>query len=707
MATMLCLSFTVISPAQIINGAESSSEVVIYHTNDTHGYLAGDGESIIGIDQVAGLKESTPDSILVDAGDATQGLPLASLTKGADIIELMNLAGYDLMTAGNHEFDFGTDQFLSNVKLADFPILAANIYQDGQPLLQDVQEGNNGCHTIIERDGLQIGFFGITTADTAGSTNPAGIAGLEFKDEIETAKNEIDHLESEGADVIIAICHMGDMDASCTSVDLANALTGEYQDKLDILIDGHSHTIENEETNGVLIVQTGSGMTGVGKLTLTVSGDEVSAEEQLLTPQDLTDITPDAAVAEQLTQIQDTQAELLNESVGTSETTLWAGQIGVVAVTRLVETNYGDFTADAFRAAAESYVQTLGTDTDLPIIAVENGGGIRAMSPNGNVTMGDLISAFPFSNTIYMKKVTPAVLYDVMEVSGTTLDGQDKETGMLLQQTNSGGFLQISGFTVVFDPDGEAGQRVTSITLDGQSEPLDREDTETQIIMASNNYIMSGGSDYTMLGELPKYGEAGGELETVQAYWESCLEDGTLKGYAGTKNRIQMRREGYEPKDYTASILIADEDGSALGGQELSYRVDGGERINGTADENGILEITLTDGAHGVRLADDQQEIYIDNYSGFGIVIDEFREQPVLTFLADGSCDPVESESNETESETAEQETTSSAETSEAAESAAAPASQSENGSNAAPVIVVILLICIAGVPVWRVKRRK
>lgn len=707
MATMLCLSFTVISPAQIINGAESSSEVVTYHTNDTHGYLAGDGESIIGIDQVAGLKESTPDSILVDAGDATQGLPLASLTKGADIIELMNLAGYDLMTAGNHEFDFGTDQFLSNVKLADFPILAANIYQDGQPLLQDVQEGNNGCHTIIERDGLQIGFFGITTTDTAGSTNPAGIAGLEFKDEIETAKNEIDHLESEGADVIIAICHMGDMDASCTSVDLANALTGEYQDKLDVLIDGHSHTIENEETNGVLIVQTGSGMTGVGKLTLTVSGDEVSAEEQLLTPQDLTDITPDAAVAEQLTQIQDTQAELLNESVGTSETTLWAGQIGVVAVTRLVETNYGDFTADAFRAAAESYVQTLGTDTDLPIIAVENGGGIRAMSPNGNVTMGDLISAFPFSNTIYMKKVTPAVLYDVMEVSGTTLDGQDKETGMLLQQTNSGGFLQISGFTVVFDPDGEAGQRVTSITLDGQSEPLDREDTETQIIMASNNYIMSGGSDYTMLGELPKYGEAGGELETVQAYWESCLEDGTLKGYAGTKNRIQMRSEGYEPKDYTASILIADEDGSALGGQELSYRVDGGERINGTADENGILEITLTDGAHGVRLADDQQEIYIDNYSGFGIVIDEFREQPVLTFLADGSCDPVESESNETESETAEQETTSSAETSEAAESAAAPASQSESGSSAAPVIVVILMICIAGGAVWRVKRRK
>ena len=138
----LCLVFSLAVPSSMWKaGAEETgtAEIVIYHTNDTHGYLSGDGSSVIGIDQVAGLKESTPGSILVDAGDATQGLPLASLTKGADVMELMNLAGYDLMTAGNHEFDFGTDQFLSNVALADFPILAANIYRDGQPLLQDEQ----------------------------------------------------------------------------------------------------------------------------------------------------------------------------------------------------------------------------------------------------------------------------------------------------------------------------------------------------------------------------------------------------------------------------------------------------------------------------------------------------------------------------------------------------------------------------------------
>ena len=703
-ALILCMPLSMTVSAQTAGNQEDGDavqEVIIYHTNDTHGYLNGDGEEIVGIALAAGLKESTPNSILVDAGDATQGLPLASLTKGADVIELMNLAGYDLMTPGNHEFDFGTETFLSNAQKADFPVLAANIYRNGSPLLKDVQEDSSGCHAVLEQNGVRIGFFGLTTADTASSTNPAGIKDLEFRDEIETAKTEIYHLKEEGADVIVAMCHMGNMDASCTSADLADAMTGEYQDKIDIIIDGHSHTVENEETNGILIVQTGSGMAGIGKLTLEVRGDEVSASEELLGPADLADIVPDAAVAERLKQIESSQSDLLGETVGTTETTLWAGQVGVVALTRLVETNYGNFTADAFRSAAETYLQTLGTDTDLPVIAVENGGGIRAMSPNGDITMGDLISAFPFSNTIYLKKVTPAILYEVMEVSGTALDGQDKETGMLLQQTNSGGFLQISGFTTVFNPDGEEGQKVVSITLDGQTEPLDREDTTTEIMMASNNYIMSGGNDYTMLADLPKYGEAGGELETVQTYLESCMKDGVLQGYAGTGNRIQMRGDGYEPKDYTASVLIADQSGEPLAGQELSYRVDGGQRQNGITDENGILQITLSDGAHGVRLADTQQEIYVDNYSGFGITVDEFREQPVLTFLSDGSCDPVDEERGEsTESQSSEE-----TESAEAADSTA-PAAQPENSFPVVPVTVVVIAAAAAAA-VWKKRQNK
>lgn len=503
---------------------------------------------------------------------------------------------------------------------------------------------------MIERDGVKIGFFGLTTVETATSTNPAGISDLEFRDEVETAKNEIEELEAEGVDAIIAVCHMGNTDAPCTSKDLAKAMTGDYQGKIDVIIDAHSHTVENTEINDTLIVQTGSNMAGIGKLTLEISDTDVTAVEERLTPADLADVTPDAEVTERLAQIQDSQADMLETTLGTTETTLWAGQIGVVAVTRLVETNYGDLVADAFRDAGETFMKTAGgEDADLPVIAVENGGGIRAGVANGDITAGDLISAFPFSNTLYMKKVTPAVLYQAMELSGTELDGQDKETGMLLQGNNSGGFLQISGFTVVYDPDGEVGQRVTSITLDGQTAPLDRDDTTTEIIMVSNNYIMSGGSSYTMLGELPKYGEAGGELETIQSYLERCIADGTLQEYAGIQNRIQMRSPGYEPKDYDVSILITDGSGQQLADQKLSYRVDGGTRQNGTTDENGMLTITLSDGAHGVRLADTQAEIYIDNYSGFGIYVDQYREQPVLTFLADGSCDPVPDGSEEPE----------------------------------------------------------
>ena len=517
LALFLIMSI-VLAPAAVSaqeNTPASESEtadVTIYHTNDTHGYLTGDGKNVVGMPLVGGLKAADPDSILVDAGDATQGLPVASLTQGNDVIKLMNLAGYDLMTAGNHEFDFGTDAFLKNVRLAEFPVLAANIYKDGAPLLKEIQEGNSGCHTIIERNGKKIGFFGLTTVQTVTATNPSGISGLQFLDEAEIAKHEIDELEEADVDAIVAVCHLGNGDAPCTGPELADSLTGKYQGKVDAIIDGHSHTLENETVNGIHIVQTGYGMSAVGELTLTFTGEEVTdVTEKLLKPSDLKQIQPSSAVEEKLQQITDSQSDLLQEKAGEAQTTLWAGWIGDIAMTRFVETNYGNFAADAFLNAGTAIVQSNGTEEEkqMPVIAVENGGGIREAAANGTITKGDLISAFPFSNTLYMKKITPAVLYQMMEKSGSLLAGQDPDTGMLLQKQISGGFLQIGGFKVVFNPDGENGNRVVSVTLNGQKEALDRNDTKTAILLVSNNYIMSGGNDYTMLADLPKYREAG------------------------------------------------------------------------------------------------------------------------------------------------------------------------------------------------------
>ena len=582
---------------------QNVTEVTIYHTNDTHGYLEGDGESVIGLPLVAGLKNTDENAILVDAGDATQGLPLASLTKGNDVIELMNLADYDLMVPGNHEFDFGTEAFLENVDLAEFPVISANIYRDGSLLLAGTQEGNEGCHTVIERDGVKIGFFGLTTVHTASATNPEGLDGVEFTDEIEAAKAEITHLEEAGADVVIAVTHMGDEagGAPCTSADLAEAMTGEYAGRLDAIIDGHSHTVENDEVNDVLIVQTGTGLSAVGKLTVSVQpGQDPFLKEELLGVDAFQNITPDPEVEQKLTEIGAEQEEMLNEEIGALSTTLWAGTIGQVPPTRFVETNYGNLAADALADSAKALVRETGTaeDQEMPVIAVENGGGIRAAVTNGNITLGELISTFPFSNTVYMKKISPQVLYQMMEQSASDLDGQET--------------------------------------------PLDRNDSETKIILAGNNYILSGGSDYDMLAGLPKYAEAGGELETIRSYIEKNLENGILAGYAGTEGRISYSGSVYQPKDYTVSVLqIVDEAGNPYADREISYRVDGGEEIMGKTDSDGYLKITLSDGGHGIRVSEAQAEVYVDNYAGIGLVTDAIRPVLKLTASAPGSEIPV------------------------------------------------------------------
>lgn len=414
---------------------------------------------------------------------------------------------------------------------------------------------------------------------------------------------EIGHLEEAGADVVIAVTHMGDETggAPCTSADLAEAMAGEYAGRLDAIIDGHSHTVENDKVNDVLIVQTGTGLSAVGKLTVSVQpGQDPSLQEELLGVDAFQNITPDADVEQKLTEIGAEQEEMLNEEIGALSTTLWAGTIGQVPPTRFVETNYGNLAADALADSAKTLVRETGTaeDQEMPVIAVENGGGIRAAVTNGNITLGELVSTFPFSNTVYLKKISPQVLYQMMEQSASDLDGQEA--------------------------------------------PLDRNDSETKIILAGNNYILSGGNDYNMLGDLPKYAEAGGELETIRSYIEKNLENGTLTGYAGTEGRISYTGSVYQSEDYTVSVQIVDEAGNPCADREISYRVDGGEGIMGKTDSDGYLKITLSDGGHGIRVSDAQAEVYADNYTGIGLVTDALRPALKLTAPAPGSEIPVE-----------------------------------------------------------------
>lgn len=632
LAALLVCAFGAAGYAEEAPGAPapSTEEIVIFHTNDTHGALTF-SQSCIGLDRVAAIKKQTPDSILVDSGDATQGLPLASLTQGADVMDLMNAADYDVMAAGNHEFDFGTDNLLANARRANFPILGANILKDGAPLL-DLGGGKNGCHTIIERKGKKIGFFGLTTAETATATNPAGIAGVTFENEIETAKREIDALTNEGADAIIALAHLGDnTTVPCDSAALANALTGLYQGRLDAIIDGHSHTIEQKEVNGVFIAQTGTALANLGKITLTVGDTGNTVTGTLLSYDDMLPVTPDADVAEKINEINASQDALLDQRMCETANTLWGGYINNIAEARVCETNLGDFTADAFRAAGESFRDANPVYAGVPVLAVENGGALRVSFPNGTLQKRDFVGCLPFSNTMMLKVITPKILYDMLEVSVGDLTGQNSETGMLEGQPN-GGFLQISGFAFTYDPAAPKGSKVKEVSLSNQRSVLSKDDSTTQLLLISNNFVMNGGNNYSMLAPLTLAGELGGELETLESYALAQTNNGQVPLTVGAAEGRIRTAGAYAPKPYTAFARVRNADGTPAANRPLSVYVDMDEPLSLQTDANGLLAIPVQDGPHGIRLSEKQQQVYVNNYSGAGLLEDSVRAFPVLAY---------------------------------------------------------------------------
>lgn len=632
-----------------------ADEIVLYHTNDTHGYLQGDGASVVGIDYVAGLRRATPHSLLVDAGDATQGMPLASLEKGASVITLMNSAGYDAMCLGNHEFDFGLDRLRAHAEAAQFPLLGANVLKDGAPLLEGIENAAgavlDGCSTILECAGRKIGVFGLTTTATAWLANPEYVGGLEFVDEVETAERQIESLAGQGADAIVALCHLGNGPVPCKAADLAALLSDRAASRLAAIVDGHSHTVENMQVNGVLVVQTGCNLAAVGKLTLSFGPDgSVDATEELLDPAACAAAAaPSADVAADLEVALADQNALMSEVLFDNPTALWAGWLSESAIsapTRMVETNFGDVATEALADRAAAYLRESGQDDATPVVAFENGGGIRAALPRGAVSKGHLVTAFPFSNTVVLKRVTPRVLRELFEGSFSTMAGQDAQTGMLLQESVSGGFLQFAGCSVCCDPNAAVGQRVRSITLDGAEEPLDLDDSETPIVLVSNSYVMAGGDTYAALADIDVLAEVGGELEAIEDHLVGLAAPAagadaapSLPLFAGTRGRLDLRG-GYEPAAWTATVRLMGAGGSPLPGYAITLEVDAADRFDTVSDENGLVRLEVSDGAHAVCQASDEPdmpmpEVYVDNYMGFGLVEDELRAYPQIMVMGE------------------------------------------------------------------------
>ena len=470
-----------------------TARIILLHTNDTHGRVVYDEFGIIGIDRIAAIHKSIPNSILLDAGDTLHGLPAATLNRGADIAALMKAAGYSAMTVGNHDFNYGWGRLEELRDTAGFPFLASNVTKtDGSQYLDDT--------AVIEVSGVKIGLLGITTEATAHLAMPGYVSGLAFADPVTTAKDKAALLQSRGVHLIVAVCHLGDEPYNGT---LSTQLAREVP-AIDIIIDGHSHTAlpEGLLENGVLIAQAGDHGNSLGKVEITVeNGRVISKTASLISFEEAQSIEPDETVAAMLAGITADLEQLMSEPVGESTAEMSSARAPGV---RTQEMPLGNLIADAYRESA---------DADIAIV---NGGDIRADIVPGVITKGGVISVLPFGNTLMVKTVTPALLREVLEnaVSGIIVDANGDIDH---EQSPQGRFLQVSGFSFSYDPAAPEGERILSITMDdGRALPLN--DNTTEITLAGSNYVMTGGDYYIMLAELPVDRELGAADEALAAY---------------------------------------------------------------------------------------------------------------------------------------------------------------------------------------------
>ena len=477
-----------------VSAAEQEGGIVVLYTNDIHCAVNEDEEiQVLGYASVAGVKKQLEtegnDVILADMGDAIQGDVIGTLSEGEYIIDIMDQVGYDLAVPGNHEFDYGMDQFLSLAEEASFSYLSCNFKDltSGEPVFEPYE--------MIEAGGKTIAFIGICTPKTITSSTPKYfqnedgefIYGFE-QDEDGTALYECvqeaaDSARDEGADYVIALSHLG-IDASCTPWTSSEVI--ENTSGIDVFLDGHSHsviegeTVKNKDGENVLLTSTGTKLSSVGELTIAEDGTFSSA---LISGGMEADPETEAYINDINTEFEG----ILNEVVAETDVALvvndpaTADQEEPVRLVRTSETNLGDLCADAYRAV---------TGADIGFC---NGGGIRADIAAGDITYSDIISVQPFGNEICMVEATGQQILDALEM------------GVMDLPAESGGFQQVSGISfeihtyldssVQLDADGmfqsvDGEYRVQNVKVNG--EDLDPEKTYT---VASHNYMLKNGGD--------------------------------------------------------------------------------------------------------------------------------------------------------------------------------------------------------------------
>ena len=482
-----------------------SGKTIILHTNDTHGAL-------LGFAQVAQVRKDFEAQgatvILVDAGDYSQGTPYVSVGKGEAAITMMNAAGYHLATLGNHEFDFGYAQLMENLSKAEFKPIVADVLlkQTGKSILDG--------HTILDMNGVKIGFFGMETPETFTKVNPSLIQELTFPQGEELyacAQAEVDALKAEGAALVIGLVHLGVDNESepNRSIDLYNHVTG-----IDFLIDGHSHTVMTAGPNGEPIQSTGTkasktALKNVGMIQIDNATGKIE-KNKLIPLGDNAPVDPEvAAVAQAIMDEIDAQ---YGAKFAESRVELNGDKI---PGNRNMETNLGDLITDSMLWSVQKNFSLEVPDEN--VIAITNGGGIRAWIHRGDVTMKGIHSVLPYSNSIAVVYVTGAELLEALEASTYCTPG------------TIGGFPQVAGFKYTINTakafdQGEqypnstfyapaSIRRVTINEINGQVF-----DPAATYAVVTNNFCAAGGDTYY------RFKDASAQFDTSIPLDEALIE---------------------------------------------------------------------------------------------------------------------------------------------------------------------------------------
>ena len=525
LAMAMVLSLTVTSFAADTAAdakAEMAGKTVILHTNDVHG-------AVEGYAYIAQLKADYEakgaEVILVDAGDFSQGTTYVSSTKGADAVTMMNAAGYDVVTLGNHEFDYGYAQLKENMSKAKFKVVCADVFnEDGTPIF-------DASYTYTTKSGVKVGFFGMETPETQTKANPALIKGLTFATGDAFTKAAADQVAAlKDADVVICLAHLG-VDGESKpyrSADLYAAVKG-----IDFIVDGHSHTVMTKGEKGEPIQSTGTAFANIGVIVIDDASKKIESNSLYEIKEDTAKNATVAAAAKTIVDRVDKEYGVV---FAKSEVTLNGAK--APNGNRDSETNNGDLITDAMLWKVMQNKEGLTVDADH-VVAITNGGGIRAAIKPGDVTKKDINTVLPFGNTVAVIYVTGAELLEALEASTYSLP--------------VGGFPQVAGinFTlstaVAYDANAETYpastyygpksiNRVVINSINGKEFKAD----DTYAVV-TNNFVAGGGDTYYAFAAASAQFDTGIPLdEAVMEYVTTELKGVIGAQYAAPQGRILL-----------------------------------------------------------------------------------------------------------------------------------------------------------------------